>query len=791
MKSWLRAVRLAMWGWLATIAACLALAPLVADSDFLVSGAVGGAAVAVVGAAGRLLHVPVPLVLVLQLFSLLEWVTFAYAAPQAWGMVIPTRESMTALVDLVQAALATSQEYAPPSPADRAVDAALAMVVGAVALLVDLVAAAWRRPALAGLVFLGVYMAPVSLLAGEVPVLAFVPGALAYVFLIGAEQRDRVSHWGRQISVTGSLLSVRDRAVAVSTLVQSGRRVGLGAVALAVVVPIVVPTFPRTFLADGPLTGAEEGLGGTGDATVEVDNPILDLRRNLGVQSEQVLVTVLSDGPAPSYLRIAALDEFTGSSWEPGPREDDSSTPVDRVEGPPGLLSSVARQRVALDVRISELFRTSWLPTLYPVTTMNARGSWGVDVDNLDVSARAEGETGAGLDYLSISTLVLPTAAELANTAEPDEDEVGAYLELPAEMPTVIGDLADQVTVGAESDFEQAVALQDWFRRDGGFRYSVASAPGDGLDTIQQFLQSDRVGYCEQFAASMALMARELGIPSRVAVGFLQPEAAPGGSWVFRGVDMHAWPELYFESIGWVRFEPTPAVRTGAAPSFDDQSGENPTSAPTATAQPTRSLRPDTVATPAPGSDGTAGGSGGIGAGQLVALVGLPLLGLGLLAPRATRAVVRTRRWRRAGLGTGPPAAEVGWRELTDLAVDLGIRVDPTATLRTSGRALRPLVDDDPAVVDALNRLVIDVERSRFAPSTAGLSRPLGAVRDDVEQVHQRLAAGRSGGQRWRATWLPASVLPRPRIGASGPLRARLSDRGAELLMRADDQPRG
>jgi len=103
---------------------------------------------------------------------------------------------------------------------------------------------------------------------------------------------------------------------------------------------------------------------------------------------------------------------------------------------------------------------------------------------------------------------------------------------------------------------------------------------------------------------------------------------------------------------------------------------------------------------------------------------------------------------------------------------------------------MRPHVDNDPDVVDALNRLVIDVERFRFARSTAGSSRPLGAVRDDVDQVHQRLAAGRSGGQRWRATWLPASVLPRPRMGASGPLRTRLTDRGAELLMRADDQQR-
>src|SRR5690606_28719934 len=104
-----------------------------------------------------------------------------------------------------------------------------------------------------------------------------------------------------------------------------------------------------------------------------------------------------------------------------------------------------------------------------------------------------------------------------------------------------------------------------------------------GDDDLLAFLSpAGRTGYCEQFSASMALMARSLGIPARVAVGFLSPERA-GNDWVFSAHDLHAWPELYFEGAGWVRFEPTPGSRSGGAPDYtrerlvDDPATSSPT----------------------------------------------------------------------------------------------------------------------------------------------------------------------------------------------------------------------
>ena len=239
----------------------------------------------------------------------------------------------------------------PPAPVDTARrSACLAAIVALVVLAVDLVAVTWRRPALVGLLFLGIYMAPVSLLAGNAPVTSFVPGAIGYVFLLAAEQRDRLSHWGRQITHAGSLLAGRERSTpTVTSLVSAGRRVGFSAVALAVVLPVLVPTLPRTLFGDGPLSVGGDGRGGgSGDGSVELENPFLDLKRNLEGQSDEVLLTFTTDDPAPGYLRLAALDDFTGETLagRAATRRDRAVARPDPDH--PGLGSQVAFGRVDL-----------------------------------------------------------------------------------------------------------------------------------------------------------------------------------------------------------------------------------------------------------------------------------------------------------------------------------------------------------------------------------------------------------------------------------------------------------
>ena len=142
---------------------------------------------------------------------------------------------------------------------------------------------------------------------------------------------------------------------------------------------------------------------------------------------------------------------------------------------------------------------------------------------------------------------------------------------LPDNLPAVVEQRAKEVTRGATSNFEKAVALQDWFRHDGGFRYSLSQRDGSGMDLLADFITNDRVGYCEQFAAAMAAMGRTLGIPSRVVVGFLHGTEQQDGRILYTSDDRHAWPEMYFSGVGWVRFEPTPSQRAGATPAWTRQ----------------------------------------------------------------------------------------------------------------------------------------------------------------------------------------------------------------------------
>ena len=143
---------------------------------------------------------------------------------------------------------------------------------------------------------------------------------------------------------------------------------------------------------------------------------------------------------------------------------------------------------------------------------------------------------------------------------------------LPARLPRGDPHPGREGDQGRHHDFDKAVALQDWFRTGGGFTYSLDQRGGSGMDLLAHFVTDDRVGYCEQFASAMAAMARTLGIPSRVVVGFLDGQPLPDGRILYTSDERHAWPEMYFPGVGWIRFEPTPAQRAATPAVHPEQS---------------------------------------------------------------------------------------------------------------------------------------------------------------------------------------------------------------------------
>ncbi|MGB3904436.1 MAG: transglutaminaseTgpA domain-containing protein, partial [Anaerolineae bacterium] len=153
------------------------------------------------------------------------------------------------------------------------------------------------------------------------------------------------------------------------------------------------------------------------------------------------------------------------------------------------------------------------------------------------------------------------------------------YLQLPSDLPQRIGELAREITAPHHNTYDKAVALQDYLRRTIEYREDIEPPPAD-RDPIDYLLFDSREGYCNYYASAMVVMARGVGIPSRLAVGYVGGEFDDEtGQYAVRERDTHAWVEVYFPRYGWVEFEPTaseaPIVRpTEPEGALRDETGE-------------------------------------------------------------------------------------------------------------------------------------------------------------------------------------------------------------------------
>jgi hypothetical protein len=116
---------------------------------------------------------------------------------------------------------------------------------------------------------------------------------------------------------------------------------------------------------------------------------------------------------------------------------------------------------------------------------------------------------------------------------------------------------ARQVAGETRSPYAATVALETWFRSAGGFTYSQQPGGTPGLPPLVGFVIDTKTGYCQHFAGAMALMLRLLGIPARVAAGFV-PGRYRGDFWEVTDHDAHTWVEVWFRGYGWLPFDPTP-----------------------------------------------------------------------------------------------------------------------------------------------------------------------------------------------------------------------------------------
>ncbi|MER8043272.1 DUF3488 and transglutaminase-like domain-containing protein [Streptomyces sp. NPDC094032] len=753
--------RLTLAAFGATLLASAALLPLVKPATWIFTAAIVLGLQSGIGTITRRVPLARPLTIAAQAVVTLLVLTVVFAREQAVLGLLPGPEALASLGTLFQAGVDDVGTYAIPAPDTAGIQLLLVVGVAAVGLLVDTLAVTFRSAAPAGLPLLALYSVAAGLSGGGAGWLFFLLAAVGYLLLLLAEGRDRLSQWGRVFGGahrSGRPGSAAGESGSAFAPARTGRRIGAVAMGIALVVPFGLPGLSGGIFGGG--SGDGEGAGGKG-GTISAVNPLVSLQNDLRQPDDREVLRYRTNARDVSgmYLRLVALDQFDGTAWKSSVRPIEDVPEL--LPWPDGLSQDVTTSEVTSNFVASAAYEQKWLPMPYPASKISIGGNWRYEPAGR-MLVGDNGQNTKGARYSVTSLDIRPTAEQLATAPAAPEKLRHEYTKVPASLPADVKATALEITRGARNDYERAVKLQDWFAREGGFRYDVDVDSGTGVQAISRFLK-DKEGFCVHFSFTMAAMARSLGIPARVAVGFMPGTPQQDGSLSVGIRDAHAWPELYFEGAGWTRFEPTPSRGTvpeytreqsaggAATPSAQPSTGASaePSAAPSASESCPPQLRrlgecgPDKAAGAAE-SDAT-----GLPPLQLALLVAGVLLVLGLpLLPWLWRSRLRARR-------LGPGEVLAVWSEVKDTAWDYGVAPDDSLTPRGTAARLVRLGELAPDAADAVHRVARAVEQALYAPRP----QPVDGLSAEAESIRRGFHEAASRGNRLRAVLAPRSAV--------------------------------
>ena len=531
----------------------------------------------------------------------------------------------------------------------------------------------------------------------------------------------------------------------------------MAAVVIALFIPLMVPGLRDHKLFSGGGRGGRE--------LVALPNPLVQMNSELRQKVPVHVLTYQTTDPSPQYLQVYVLSNLTTNTWTlagaPGEPVKDGKLPVT-----PGLSRTTHSSTQTTKITLARGLTTgprqaSFLPLPYPARSVSVAGDWRSDPRSLTMFSA---QSLSGLSYTTVSREVSPTPQQLQLSGEIPDSISTNYLSVPNAFQP-LKKLAERITSKQGTFYGEAVALQRWFTESGKFTYSLNVHQPDTAKALINFLTKDRQGYCQQFAFAMAVLARLLDIPSRVAVGYTEGSPIGHERWDVRTSDAHAWPELYFQGAGWLRFEPTPSGSDGQAtarqpaytlpPLTAVPGGPQSTPTPQATASAAGAKQGDSGALAKLGhlsARGTEGGASTGHSGPIWVIVVAVLIVL-LIAPRLIRSLTRRRRWSRAA-GDGP-RAQAAWLELLDDLTDHKVAWSASESPRALGSRLTETLRLSPEAVAALARIVQATERARYARDPADSA----TLRSDTDLVRRAVSAGSGRTARWRARLVPPSSL--------------------------------
>ncbi|MDO4256880.1 MAG: DUF3488 and transglutaminase-like domain-containing protein [Kocuria sp.] len=722
--------------------------------------------VLVVTGAARWLRLPSAVVTVLGLAALLLALTVVHLHSAALLGFIPVPGTLSAASELWGSSGDFVAGTAAPYPFHPGFSFVLCALVGLVTVFMETVLVGLRMAGLACLGIVALLVVPALTLPGSVTPLGLAAAVLAALALL-AGSRSLGATRARRIAPTPGGLP---RALLVVA----------GVLAVVLFVPSVMPGFFNGAFPQGSSLTSQRAAG---------VGPLRAVGQDLRSQEHTQRFSYTASDDRAQYMRLLTLSDFSSDEWFPT---------TDGLDGDLSGLSDASRNPVPRGAEVTtkvtfDQYDEHWLPAPYAPVGVAGLGEqgWAWNPQDLSVHSESTGMSGASYTVTSTTPQATPETLRRAPSASSD-DAMKDYLKLPRDRPQALADAARDVTQGAGTDYDRALALQNHLRRD--FHYDVNAPLAQGYDaggmgSLEKFMQT-RTGYSGHFAPAMALMARELGIPARVAVGYLPTAAtvdANGGSSYTVGTgDSHAWPELYFENVGWVRFEPTPGVPS--TPDYAPDSGQDASagsspspgesaSGTSSDAQPSDSQSQGSQSADEPSQQPSTPGADQQSpdaqpseegapedqrpatlvvpwwalAGGVVVVVLLVLAAL----PRWLRR--RRRRARIAALQDKnlPPQrrANAAWDEFLALAADHGVTARPSDTPRVAARRLSAGI---PAAAPAVEKLVEDVETAGYGAPGADWTPQ--TTPEDLARIRDEFRHRATRGKRLRAAWWPASL---------------------------------
>jgi transglutaminase-like putative cysteine protease len=458
----------------------------------------------------------------------------------------------------------------------------------------------------------------------------------------------------------------------------------LAGIAIVLAAAVVAPLVPGS--KSGPWFDYRSLGKGGGGGLLKATSPIVGIKAKLLQDPEHEVFTVDIDDARPVYWRVIALDKYDGNLWT----LEDTGEPARRLARPAELANAE---------ELKQTFRISgsdahWLPAAYYPIAINLEHALAVP-DSATLYLKSN-EPLIDLKY-EVTSAVPVFTDEQKQTARAGTGPVfDRYLELPPHFAAEVRNLAADVTASSTSAWTRADALARYLNSTGGFTYDDQVARSHSIKTLEDFLFRTKRGYCEQFASAFAAMARSIGLPTRIAVGYSYG-TPQDGEWHVKNKDAHAWPEVYFAGLGWVPFEPTP----GRGANGPDGSGD-PTERPAETAAtppPGQTTTPTTAAPEQapgaaapfrdPGGDVTVGEQAPSAAREtspvwqfFVALgfLGIVAVFLAVAALALLVVAVSRRTWRRRHAPAARDRILGAWAQALEHLAEAGVEPKPSAT---------------------------------------------------------------------------------------------------------------